>query len=425
MRSYFYLILFTLFIYTSCYSSGNNPSEKKSAQLLCVTQATQALSNWNDYLRNDLSALHQDGWAIYSIGLDQKNAFAIHVGKRSLGSYFIRSGKIENGIQLLKDAARYFKRAGNYEVLTETLNEIGNGYVYQSESGKAIPFFLQSLKVGEKSDDPTSSFLAEINLAQAYMQLKEYDKANALLLDYKNKALQYNKFEAVSSAYALLGSLAQLQEKAPLAKEFYLKSASFGFRSKANGLIGQAYTNYAIALFLESNFNLAKIYFERALKFRLKTKNSRSIAESYYNLGDFYTQLEQFSKAIYFFEKSYKISEENELFQDQIDALNSINELYKQTNNTKKQLETVQLLVKCQEQKLNKKMSLTLQDAEMEQLLIKDKFQQQMQISTNRLHSQISEKNDLIMLFFMIFGCFFFGAIIFIANQSIQASRKN
>jgi hypothetical protein len=70
-------------------------------------------------------------------------------------------------------------------------------------------------------------------------------------------------------------------------------------------------------------------------------------------------------------------------------------------------------------------MILTLQDAEMEQLLIEDKFQQQMQISTNRLHSQISEKNDLISLFFMIFGCFFFGAIIFIANQSIQASRKN
>lgn len=425
MRSYFYLILFTLFSFTTCYSSGNKPSEKKTAQLLCVTQATQALSNWNDYLRNDLAALHQDGWAIYSFGLDQKNAFAIHVGKRSLGSYFIRSGKIENGIQLLKDAARYFHRAGNYDVLTETLNEIGNGYVYLSESGKAIPFYLKSLKVGEKSNDPTSSFLAEINLAQAYIQLKEYDKANALLLDYKNKALQYNKFEAVSSAYALLGSLAQLQEKVPLAKEFYLKSASFGFRSKANGLIGQAYTNYAIALFLESNFNLAKIYFERALKFRLKTKNSRSIAESYYNLGDFYTQLEQFSEAISFFEKSYKIALVNELFQDQIDALNAINELYKQINNTQKQLETVQLLVKCQEEKLNKKIIITLQDAEMEQILIEDKFQQQIQISTNRLHSQIAEKNELINLFFMIFGCFFFGVIIFITNQSIQASRKN
>lgn len=425
MRLSFYLILFSLFAFNLCYTSDNKTSEKKSAQLLCVTQATQSLLNWNDYLRNDLAALHQDGWSIYSIGLDQKNAFAIHVGKRSLGSYFIRSGKIENGIQLLKDAASYFHRAGNFEVLTETLNEIGNGYVYQSESGKAIPFYLKSLNVGKKSDDPTSSFLAEINLAQAYMQLKLYDKAHAMLVDYKNKALQFNKFEAISSAYALLGSIAQLQNKMPLAKEFYLKSARFGFRSKANGLIGQAYTNYAIALFMENNFKLAEIYFEKALKFRLKTKNSRSIAESYYNLGDFYSQLEQLTEATIYFEKSYKIANENELFQDQIDALNAINELYKQSNNTQKQLETVQLLVKCQEEKLNNKITMTLQDAEMEQLIIEDKFQQQIQLKTNRLRSQISEKNDLIILFFILFGCVFFGSIVYIANQSIQTSRKN
>ncbi len=105
MRILQFINLFSLFIVFTGFSNEHPISRKSKVQLYCVTQATQSLDKWNDYLRNDLEALHQDGWAIYVLGLDNKNELAEHVGKRSLGSYNIRTGRIENGIQLLKDAA--------------------------------------------------------------------------------------------------------------------------------------------------------------------------------------------------------------------------------------------------------------------------------------------------------------------------------
>lgn len=424
MRPLLFLVFHNFFLIIHCFSAINDQSKHYGPQLYCVTQATQSLIAWNDFLRNDLEALHQDGWAIYSLGIDEQNEFAIHVGKRSLGSYFIRTGKMDNGIQLLVSAAQYFEKAGNYEVLTETLNEIGNGFVYKNESNQAIVYFLRSLKMGKKSEDPTSSFLAEINLAQAYLQLKEYEKANAILQHYKKQALHYKKFEAVSSAYALLGTIAQMNNL-NLAKEYFLKSANFGFKSKANGLVGQAYTNYAIALFLENDITQAKTYFFKALKFRLKTKNSKSIAEAYFNLGDYFNQTNQLKIAISYYQKSLTVGIENNLFQDQIDALNSLNECYRVLNDTPNQLKTMSQIVDCQQQKLNLSKQFILQDVELENIMLEDKLKKEASYKIKSLKRNIQDKNKLIFIFSLIYGFLFIGSIVFMAKQSIQASRKN
>jgi tetratricopeptide (TPR) repeat protein len=420
-----FLLLTSIFSYVTCLSAEKETLNIKNPQLNCVTQATQSLIAWNEFLRNDLEALHQDGWYIYSLGMQEHNEFVIHVGKRSLGSYFIRSGKIDNGILLLKAAANYFERAGNYEVLTETFNEIGNGYVYKSEPINAISFFMRSLKTGKKSDDPTSVFLAEINLAQAYLQMKQFDKAQAILQNYKTQALHFKKFEAVSSAYALLGTIAQANQKMALAKEFFLKSAKFGFRSNSNSLIGQAYTNFAIALFLENKIDLAKSYFEKALFYRLKTNNGRSIAESYFNLGDYYSQTANQYLAINYFKKSLNIAKKNELFQDQIDALLALKECYIILNDQPNQLLIMNQLVECQQQKLNYSVQLMNQDNAVEQLVYEDKINYQAFMKIKQLNRYISEKNNLIFIFSLLLGVFFIGSIILMATQSIQTSRDN
>ena len=328
-------IVFCLFILISCHpiiAQSINKHEPELSGKEIQEAATQSLENWNIYLRSDLDSLKSDAIQILMIGLEGKNDFAINTGKRSLGSYLIRTGQQLKGIQYLKSANTYFEKRENFVVQTEILNEIGNGYLNNGKPIEAEKYYLKSLKCGKNSTDPTSAFLAEVNLAQAYIYSGNDDKAEAILQHYKTESLKRNKFEAVSSAYALLGTIAENKKNVPLAKEYYRKSADFGFKSKATSLIAQAYNNMAIVFFQENELERSLEYFQKALDLRLQTKNSKSISESYYNLGDYYNLSKVYDKAIEYFLICKDYSKNKILVKEELDAILAISEVYKTQN---------------------------------------------------------------------------------------------
>jgi len=325
---FLFLLMSSQFGYTqNLNNTSSNFSEKEIQEA-----ATQSLENWNYYLRNDLDSLKSDAVQIMMLGYDGKNDFAINIGKRSLGSYLIRTGQQIKGIEYLKAANSYFEKRENFVIQTEILNEIGNGYLNNGKPIEAEKYYLKSLKCGKNSPDPTSAFLAEVNLAQAYINIGNNDKAEAILQHYKTESLKRNKFEAVSSAYALLGTIAENKKNVPLAKEYYRKSADFGFKSKATSLIAQAYNNMAIVFFQENDLERSLEYFQKALDLRLQTKNSKSISESYYNLGDYYNLCKIYDKAIEYFLICKDYSKNKKLVKEELDAILAISEVYKTQN---------------------------------------------------------------------------------------------
>ena len=306
---------------------------KSNAQAKIQAAAQISLENWNLYMRNDLDSLKLDGLHIYRLGVKGGNPFAVHVGKRSLGSYLIRTGNQEKGIEYLKAANFYFTKKENYILQTETLNEIGNGYLYFSKPRVAEKYYLKSLKCGKKSPDPTSAFLAEVNLAQAYIDMGNTTKATAILNHYKNQAKKMKKLESVSNAYALLGAIQSGKGKFSLSKELFRKSAYYGFASNAIAQIAHAYTNMAIVYFQEGNQKEALNYFNKSLEIRLKTKNVRSISESYFNLGEYYSGIDDFQTAALYYEKCQAYCKENNLLKEEMEVLLSLINIDKMAEN--------------------------------------------------------------------------------------------
>ena len=308
-------------------------ASKSNAQAKIQAAAQISLENWNLYMRNDLDSLKLDGLHIYRLGVKGGNPFAIHVGKRSLGSYLIRTGNQEKGIEYLKAANFYFNKKENYILQTETLNEIGNGYLYFSKPRVAEKYYLKSLKCGKKSPDPTSAFLAEVNLAQAYIDMGNTTKAIAILNHYKNQAKKMKKLESVSNAYALLGAIQSGKGKFSLSKELFRKSAYYGFASNAIAQIAHAYTNMAIVYFQEGNQKEALNYFNKSLEIRMKTKNVRSISESYFNLGEYYSGIGDVQTAALYYKKCKAYCEENNLLKEEMEVLLSLINIDKMAKN--------------------------------------------------------------------------------------------
>jgi tetratricopeptide (TPR) repeat protein len=361
------ILVLMAFLWSGLSFSQSSPKEKNSS----LTEADvdraikESISNWNYYMRNDLDSLKLDAYHIMSIGFEFKNEEAIHVGKRSLGTYLSRTGHPGKGIKYLKSSLAHFQKTGNAVIETEVLNEIGNAYLNTGKPKEAELYYLKSLKAGKSSPDPTSAFLAESNLAQAYIGMGNLEKATGILHHYKNESLRLMKLESVSNAYALLGTIEQQKENFKLAREYFRKSAEFGFRSKAKAQIAHAYNNMAIVYFQENDPLASLEYFKKALEIRQQTGNSRAVSESYFNLGSYYLELQKYPEALNYFEISEKYSKKHSLLKEEMDAVRAIADIHKLNGDADKALATMEQFVKLQENYYSDVSSVKTEDMEL------------------------------------------------------------
>lgn len=303
-------------------------------------KASLGIKLWGQMHKNAIDSLKSISFELIFEGVEEKNDFAIAVGKRSLGSCLIRSGEPDKGIAFLKESFNYFEKKEDKVLMTEILNEIGNGYLNKGLPLEAEKYYLKSLKAGKDSPEPTSHFLSEINLGQAYIGLKNYDKASVVIQHYKKEALKLGKLEAVANAYALLGTIEQQRGNIPLAMEYFRKSADFGKRSKAKAQIAHALNNMAIVHFEEGDTDKTMELFKEALEIRLSTGNARYIAESYFNIGGLYFELGDFKSAEAYYQQCLSFSRQKKLKKDEMDVLLALTELYK-TQGKEKQVITL------------------------------------------------------------------------------------
>jgi len=295
----------------------------------------QAIQNWNTYMRGDLNLLKEDAFETIRRGVEEEDDYAIAVGKRSLGTYLARSGSTEKSLIYLEDATTYFLKEGDLQLAAETLNELGNAYQLAGRLTDASKAYLNSIQAGRRSSDPTAVFLAEINLAQAYLELNDTTRAYALVQDYKRKSASFNKWEAVANAYAVLGKIAQGQGKNDLSVEFFQKSAFFGLKSKAFSIRGQALNNLAIVKFADGNNTDAEDLFKEALKLRKQAGAVNAIAESQFNLALFYEQTDRIQKAIFWYQEAIAFAIKHNLSKELQESATALSDLYANQGNWK------------------------------------------------------------------------------------------
>jgi tetratricopeptide (TPR) repeat protein len=275
-----------------------------------------------------LDLLKEDALETIRKGSMERNDFALAVGKRSLGTYLARTGKPERSLIYLEDAITCFLKEGDQTLAAETLNELGNAYVLLKQPSQAQKAYYGSIKAGLKSSDPTAGFLAEINLAQAFLELKDTSKAIALIQDYKRKSAYFKKWEAVANSYVILGKIAQSQGKNDLSVEYFEKSAYFGLRSNAFAIRSQALNNLAIVKFANGDNKNAERLFLNALKLRKTRGEVRLQSESLFNLAVFYEEIGKQDAAERWYRSAIAFAIEKNLGSELKDVAMALSDLY-------------------------------------------------------------------------------------------------
>ena len=289
----------------------------------------------NEYHRNDFDSLKYLAVHLLLNGAGKNAEFTQAVGFRAIGSFYIKKGKVEEGISNLHRARDYFDKKQDLVLLSETLVEIGNAYFLVGNYKEAIKKLLESMKVGRKSSDKTMAFAAKLTLGQAYCAIGDTSVGMFSILQYKDQALSFKRYESVANAYATLGMIEFDRTNLDLSKEYYEQSLKYSTMSDSKVILSHAYNNKAILHFNLGEMHSSLLYFEKGLRLREKLNQTKGIVESYFNIGSFYQGTGDMDNALYYFNQSVELAKKHKFNVDESDALHEMLTIYTSLKNQK------------------------------------------------------------------------------------------
>jgi len=281
------------------------------------SKTRKALALWEYFLRNDLDSLPIVAKELAS----QKNqtTFSLAVAKRIFGCYQVRKGKIEVGIELLKESKNHFLSVGDLELVCEELNELGIAYFLQGDLETALYYFKSSLATGAQSPRETDAILSEVNIAKVLIVQKDFKQATAVLNNYIFSAKELKKWEAVANAYSVLADVNLNLENYEKAKLYCEKQLVFAKKGNSFQLKINAKNNQALIYFFEGELGKSLALFTEIVELRRKQNIPSKMYDAYYNMASFYIDSEP-KLAEKYLDSCIEIATNNNLLQLKLEA---------------------------------------------------------------------------------------------------------
>lgn len=283
------------------------------------SKSNKALILWEYYIANSIDSLRILGTDLYKISSVKKSNYGKAIAQRILGCYDVRTGKIERGIRLLNASKNYFVAQNDFELICESMNEIGIAYFLQGDLETAKSFFKESMKYGEESPIVTNRLLAEVNLAKVYFEKGEIPEAKFLLNHYIRASLALKKYESVSNAYSLLGEIALNKNQIKTAQTQFDKQYFYAKKSKNATYITRSINNQAINAFYQGKNEVALALFKEVLKRRKKETFPFNTFDAYNNLARFYYP-DKLDFSLKYMDSCFQIAKENNLVKKELEV---------------------------------------------------------------------------------------------------------
>lgn len=288
------------------------------------------------YLDESPDSIYNIGSFLFRKGFEKENLNEINYGKLIISSYYYEHGKSEVSIQNLRDCILFYERKHDLEKLADAQNMMGLALMYQLKNKEAISWFLKSLKNAQNLPEDNESYMAQINMVEAFYRLEQYDSAEKELEAFIAKVQKRNLNKGLRKAYQLKAKICFATDRIEEGVQFSEKSLALAYQNGDKLGLSFAKNDMAIAYFQKGDENAARLAFEQSLNLRKELGNFPIICESYFNLGEFYYFKEMYPKAIQYYDSSYNLGLKNNLLNEQVDALERIGECYSKLNQTEK-----------------------------------------------------------------------------------------
>lgn len=281
--------------------------------------------------------------------------------KREIVTSLINIGNVYSETGNYKDAIANYKEA---LIISEVIkDEDGISYVYSnlgvvySRQGNyplAIENYNKSLEYKKKVNDTLSIAIGLNNIANVYTYLKKYEK----VLEYSKQSLNYainlDYKKLISSNNISIGNVYFSKKEYQKALDYFQKALKASQEnndlsqvSLCNNNLGNIYLKLIKPITARENYTKAKNISE-------KTNNKRILTFSILGIAETYLLEKDYLKAFFFTKKAKEVAEELEILEGQKTSLNLLSEIYQNTGQYKKALESYKEFKKLNDSLFNK-----------------------------------------------------------------------
>jgi signal transduction histidine kinase len=244
-------------------------------------------------------------------------------------------GNIDESGKYYDDAIKIYKELNDSLSLIKVFNSQAINYQMKGNVDLAFETFLRSLDYAKKMRDNATVFNTLLNIGIMYDNNSNYDKC----LQYYNEALKYAEYTDKSSLALLQSYIAEVYltlknyEKA----EEYLKQAMENSKlsNDTNSLIW-AYSSLGRIELDKKNFSKAENYFKESLTLAKQSEFKLEIIHSLTDLGKFYSSTNRFKEAESYLIEALRLSEEINSLSDQNVVNGELASLYYKKQDYKK-----------------------------------------------------------------------------------------
>ncbi|MES2587365.1 MAG: tetratricopeptide repeat protein [Bacteroidota bacterium] len=287
------------------------------------------------YLDENPDSIYNIGSFLINEGIKKEQLSWLNFGKLIISNYYSKKGKTAICKENLYACLIYYEKKRDYELLADAQNIMGLAFMYDLQNKEAIDWFLKSLNSSQKLDFDNQSFMAQINMAEAFFRLENFDSAEKEAHSFLEKVKKQQLNKGLRKGYDLLARIYFATDRKSEGIKLFEKCLDLAYKNGDKLGLSLAINNIAIAYIEQGDLQKAELYFKKALKLRKEINNPSLICESYYNLGELAYVNSNFDQAIENYSLSRDLAQKFNLIKEQADAVKSIGECYEMKNDFK------------------------------------------------------------------------------------------
>lgn len=261
------------------------------------------------WLKNDIEKSIQ--YLSDSIKILKDNEIYNLVPERYTNLGFVHEymGNLGQAEKLYKEGLKFAKQHNYEEALITAYSGMGRLNLQRNDFPAAIKYLERNLAlIGENSMD-RERVTVIVNLALAYMNLKNYDKALELNLQLDNKILEENDLELYYTVILNTGCCYSDQGDYAKARQYFEKAHNYAKQKGDYPQLIFSLMNMGRIAKLESKPQQALIYLNEALDYAEKANNNSQLLSLHSLIGEALFMQENYAEALKHYERVYRIGD--------------------------------------------------------------------------------------------------------------------
>lgn len=246
-------------------------------------------------------------------------------------------------LQLHQQALSFYEQTPDSNGLMICLNNLAVVLRKLNHEQEAMKYYIRSLDIARQLNNQRSEAISLNGIGNVFLNLQQYDKA----LPYFKEALSIEKSRnndrGINYDLSNIGEVYLLQGIYDSALYYYKESLKVGEERDYKADIAVDYYNMGMVYQKMNELEKSNEYFMLSHPKFIEYNVNRYLSKSYIKLGQNYTKLGDFKKAETYLKDGLKISKDVHSIESQIEAFESLSELYKLKNNFAQALECFQL----------------------------------------------------------------------------------